>query len=171
MRNPAKFFSYTISYQFNFTKWSELEWSKTIAYWQAHRFLCEVTPSLGIKGKRGNLWGNLTSFDMTKLMCTLAIAHSQPGIISSTFELNAFGQDLTEWNITDFKLEHLLFRRELLELAEPDILTRYRTDRRKANVDWSLSGMTLGRKLSSEWTQLLNELADGTVEPTIRRAV
>jgi hypothetical protein len=157
-----------IQYCFDLPLWDNHSVTTSIRYWESQRFECHENDQLGIEGQRGSYWGNLTSFDMTRLICSLTISHSSlKKNIATVFHVNTFGQDITEWNKASFQIEMLMYRRVLLNRTTGKISDEFKTDRKKAAFAWTLSGMLMGRKLKSKWQQMLQDLADDTELPTI----
>ena len=154
-----------IEYRFDTFLWDESSIEKSIKYWEENRFQCRRTNALGIEGKRGSIWGNLVSFDMTKLICDLDLTFSHPKTIKVSFNLNTFGQIITGWNMAFLQLEMLLFRRHLLNLTNCQVPDEFKSDRRKAAICWSISFAQFGNKLKPKWQRVLRELADDTELP------
>jgi hypothetical protein len=106
---------------------------------------------------------------MTRLLCTLLVAPDELGRLHCYLDVNGLGQDMTEWNLADFKLELLLFRRHLLGLPEPESLARFRSESRRAATIWTLTLMAGGRHITPEWQTLLRELTQDAEEPLYQK--
>lgn len=157
-----------VIYRFKSDKWDESVVSRARAYWESVGFSCEAEPEQGIRGWRGSLWENLTSFDMKRLVCSLDVRRETDGTIHSILAVNSVFQQLTEWNLADFQLEQLSFRRVLLGLPLPD-LSAFRLADRNAKIAWIVSLMRLGRRLPPSYVRLLQELSDGADAPIIAK--
>ena len=138
----------------------------SIDYWQSRKFKCHLNPNQ-IIGKRGSTWGNLTSFDMTNLICNLRVDFTNEKQVRAELFITGKFQDITEVNLWDFKLELILFQRTLNELSFPDFMTKYKNHRKKSALKWSFSLMLKGRELTSELKEKLEKLTDGENSPIV----
>jgi hypothetical protein len=120
--------------------WNETLLAKAITYWQKRRVVfTEISEDMLI-GRRGSLWWNLVTFDMSKLRTELTVkwlAHGNK--IECVLEVNTFAQTLTPWNIVYFRLEMETFESFLLN---GDLKAKnwenFKRLSRNANRDWLL---------------------------------
>jgi len=72
---------------------------RAVAFWQGRGFRFEDAPRGGSRvGRRGSLWGNLTSFDMGRLMATMTITSVSPTEAEFVMEVNTAWQIIPEWD-------------------------------------------------------------------------
>jgi len=84
--------------------WNKEMEQRTINFWTRRGIAFKKISESNYIGKRGNLFGNLTSFDMSKLMTELTITISQ-NKIDCSLEVNTFAQQITEQNKAYWDLE------------------------------------------------------------------
>jgi hypothetical protein len=138
----------------------------SLDYWENKKFIC-VLNSNEITGKRGSNWGNLTSFDMTNLICELRVDfRSEKHVRAELFVTGKF-QDITDVNLWAFKLELILFHRTLNELAFPDFMNEYENQRKKSALKWSFTLMLKGRELTTELKEKFEKLTEGENLPVV----
>ena len=128
-------------------------------YWSSRGFNCEQK-STSIIGKRGSSIGNLTSFDMTKLICELVVDFSEDNYMTAELLVNGKFQDITEINLWDFKLELILFEYSIKEMDYPDFLSEYKKKRKNAAIKWSFTMMMRGRDFSTDLKDKLEGLTE-----------
>jgi hypothetical protein len=128
--------------------WDEQVRQKVIGFWQGRGITFrEVTDSL-LSGHRGSFWGNLTSYDMSKLLADLTIRKTKANEISCQLDVDTCGQDITEWNKAYWQLEldtlesYLLYGDQKTEEWK-----QFLRNSRAAAWQWSLSLTWLGRKM------------------------
>ena len=85
--------------------WTEGEKGRVIAYWEERGFVFAETAGDTLIARRGSLWGNLTSFNMSKLIADLEITRTRPDAIECVMTVSTFAQGITEWNQAYWKLE------------------------------------------------------------------
>lgn len=157
-----------ITYDFQLTSEKTNIKDLSLDYWKAKKFKCDID-SNSIKGKRGNILGNLTSFDMTNLICKLNVDFRNEKRIHTELHINGKFQDITDINLWDFKLELILFHRMLNDLSFPDFMNEYKNHRKKSALKWSFTFMLKGRELTSELKEKLEELTEGEALPILTR--
>ena len=140
--------TFRVSKTIRLPQWDEQTKQKVIDFWQGRGIHFSDTRTDVLRGRRGSLWGNLTSFDMSKLVAHLTISASSPALLECVMEIDGRYQDLTDWNEAYWHLE--------METLESYLLTgdqkgpewrQFQRDSRAAAWQWSLSGTKLGRKL------------------------
>lgn len=106
--------------------WDAETRARAIDFWEGRGIRFERAENRLLVGRRGSLWGNLTSFDMGRLLSTLTVAVGADGQVEATLEMETFesyvltGDPLTErWTI-------------------------FRANCRRAAWAWSLSGGVRG---------------------------
>jgi hypothetical protein len=135
-------------------------------YWKTRGFDCLRNNEI-ILGKRGSSVGNLTSFNMSKLICDLHVDLSNVKAIKAELFVNGKYQDITEINLWDFKLELILFEYSIKGIEYPDFLTEYNKKRRFAAFKWSFSMMMKGRDFSNELKSKIEGLTKGNPPPLV----
>lgn len=96
--------------------WDQQVEEKAVAFWQERGInFSEKTPRR-LLGNRGSIWGNLTSFDMSKLITnlTLTISPMEPYEVSCCLDVDTRFQVVTEWNKEYWQLEMDTFESYLL---------------------------------------------------------
>ena len=139
----------------------------SLDYWKNRKFKCDLN-SNQITGKRGSTWGNLTSFDMTNLICNLRVDFTNEKHVRAELFVTGKFQDITEVNLWAFKLELILFHRTLNELSFPDFMTEYKNHRKKSALKWSFTLMLKGRELTAELKEKLEKLTEGEALPVVK---
>ncbi len=131
-----------------------------VAYLQSRRFLdAQVSPELIIIGSRGNWIGNLTSFDMTKLITTVRISSCEVGTIVVELDINTFGQQITEWNAAVWRLEIVELHRVICGLDRIDnIWKQFGRDASWSYVKWAVTLMIGGQHLPETWETEISSL-------------
>jgi hypothetical protein len=71
--NNEVIMSINIEKRFVIPAWDKIALQKTLDFWSRRGMKFTVIESSFILGKRGNFWGNLTSFKMSKLITKFAI--------------------------------------------------------------------------------------------------
>jgi hypothetical protein len=81
-------------------------------YWQARGFRLErVGPDL--HGRRGSVWGNLVSFDMSRLLATVRV-HIERGHLVCVLDVDTRFQHVTRANVCYWELELEILERYVL---------------------------------------------------------
>jgi hypothetical protein len=152
--------------QFLLSQWNESTAATTVAYLSSRRFadahlITEAGSDPIVAGSRGSWLGNFTSFDMTKLRAKIRIAGKATGSVRVDLEVNTFGQQITQWNSTIWRLELIELHRVLRGLGRiDDIWSRFDRDYRSAAIRWTFTAMMGGQRLSKEWEAQLLELEE-----------
>jgi hypothetical protein len=158
--------NFKITYDFQLSSEKTNIKEVSLDYWKNRKFKCDLEAN-EITGKRGTTWGNLTSFDMTNLICKLRVEFRNEKHVRAELFVNGKFQDITEVNLWDFKLELILFHRTLNELSFPDFMTEYKNHRKKSALKWSFTLMLKGRELTTELKEKLVKLTDGEELPVV----
>ncbi len=135
-------------------------------YWSSRGFDCEQKSS-SIIGKRGSSFGNLTAFDMTKLICGLDVNLSDNNTMTAELLVNGKFQDITEINLWDFKLELILFEYSIKKMDYPDFLSEYSKKRKTAAIKWSFTMMKKGRDFPMDLKDKLEGLVKSNQPPSV----
>lgn len=135
-------------------------------YWSTRGFDCKRR-SASIIGKRGSSLGNLTSFNMTKLICDLDVNLSENNTVTTELLVDAKFQDITEINLWDFKLELILYEYSLKDINYPDFLSEYTKKRNNAAIKWSFTMMMRGRDFSPDLKNKLEGLVRSNQAPSV----
>jgi|GEM_PF-2330059 len=154
---------YYFRYRFAIDNWNDELLNLSQQYWKKRKFKCEQTDLTQIKGKRGGLWGNFTSFDMKKMLCDLSVKVDANNFVDCQLEIDSIGQSFTEWNIMDFELELIFFQNALLGIKKPEYMHEYIKYRKNANIFWSFSLGLLGSRLSTNLKEKLTILTEEVV--------
>ena len=107
-----------IEKEFVVQAWDESARHKTIDFWSRKQIVFSETGERQFIGKRGNLWGNLSSFDMSKIMAKITITVSEQNEVRCVLEINPVMQKITEWNKAWWDLEMDSFATFLLQNDE-----------------------------------------------------
>lgn len=157
---------YKLKYEFEFDNESINIKDISLNYWESRYFKCRINNNK-LTGKRGNIMGNLFSFNMTKLMCDLNVEFLNDKKVIVELIVHGKFQDITEVNLADFKLEMLLYPKTIQNIPPPDFLSDFVKYRKTANLKWTFSLMTKGRKLSDDFETKLELLSDGNEIPSV----
>jgi len=79
-------------------EWNEETKQRIIAFWEQRRMVFTDTEGDTLRGRRGNLWGNLISFDMSRLKTTLTVVRASPQLIHCQLNIDTFYQYITDQN-------------------------------------------------------------------------
>jgi hypothetical protein len=95
--------------------WNETLRAKAITYWQERRIVFTEVSEDVLIGRRGSLWWNLVTFDVSKLRTELTIKRlTQRNAIECVLHVNTFAQTFTSWDATYLRLEMETFEGFLL---------------------------------------------------------
>jgi hypothetical protein len=139
----------TIEKTFQIPVWDEFVKFRTIDFWTRHRI--KFTETLGNKliGTRGSLFGNLISFDMSRLTSKLSISVSPQNTVCCLLEVNTFMQKITEYDRAWWDLEMEIFKTFLLKADEQEARwKKFNTNHKKATLKWNFSLGTCGNKIT-----------------------
>lgn len=129
-------------------EWNEKVRQQVISFWQERRVVFAEPQSDTLKGKRGTIWGNLTSYDMSKLMCTLTVSRTNSTEIVCILDVNTFMQGITEWNKAYWQLELDTLESWLLQGDKREAEWQaFLRGVRKAAIQWTFSGGRSERKM------------------------
>jgi hypothetical protein len=98
--------------------WDERLMQKTVAYWSKREFVFEQSEGGGLFGKRGSIWGNLFSNNMSKLIAQLSISVSPVNELTCTLDVNTAMQYITTKNKKSLSQEMDMFESFLLRNDE-----------------------------------------------------
>lgn len=158
--------NYKIEYKFQSKRLNSDIKELALKYWESRNFKCQLKPH-SLIGKRGSIYGNLTSYNMSKLICDLQVEFINDNFINVVFIVNGKFQDIVETNLWDFKLEQIFFQRGLNKLPMPDFLSDYLKYRKKSALIWTFSLMLKGRNIPQDLMGKLERLTDGEKLPTV----
>ena len=143
--------SITVEKTFQIPIWDEFTRFKMINFWSRRRI--EFSDTLGniLVGTRGNVLGNITSFDMSKLMSKLTISVSQKNEVYCVLEVNTFMRIITEYNRAWFVLEMETFESYLLQTdQQEERWQRFKKNDQKAAIVWALTSGLIGNRMPPE---------------------
>ena len=130
--------------------WNDMVKAEAITFWQGRGINFDEVTDNYLRGHRGSVWGNLTSFDMSKLITdlTLTISPTEPHEVFCCLEIDTQFQVVTEWNREYWQLELDTFESHLLygdqKEGEWDQL---RKESRASDYLWVLSLGWIRRKM------------------------
>lgn len=93
--------------------------AQVISYWSSRLFDIHEEPDGTIRGHRGSMWGNATSFDMRKVIADIRITHDPSGSCSCVLSINTILQVITPCNKAFFQLEMDAFESLVLHSVVP----------------------------------------------------
>ena len=102
--------------------WEEETRQKIISFWQEHGVVFANTQGDILQGQRGSMWGNLTSFDMSKLMATLTVSRMDEAEIECVLEIDTYAQYITSGNKAYWQREMDTFESWLLRGDKKELL-------------------------------------------------
>ncbi|MCW3062781.1 MAG: YopJ Serine/Threonine acetyltransferase protein [Capsulimonas sp.] len=127
--------------------WNDEARDTAIAYWQSRGIVFTDVSEDRLTGKRGSPWGNMTSFDMSKLVAILMIDHVKDGEVICVLDVDTSFQAITEWNAAYWGLEMDTFESVLLHGdAREQEWREFQKNSRAAAWRWTLSFTLLGHK-------------------------
>jgi hypothetical protein len=142
-----------IEKSFFIPQWDETIRQRVLDFWSRRNIVFKKITGDTLIGKRGNLWGNLTSFDMSKLMAELSIKVSSENRISCVLEVNPFMQHITDWNKAWWNLEMESFESFLLNGNEQvEKWKHFTAAHQKAASVWSFTFGLRGNEPSPDFT-------------------
>ena len=128
--------------------WDEQAKQKVITFWQGRGITFGEVTEGHLRGHRGSLWGNMTSYDMSKLLANLTISQIGPNEIVCQLDVDTRGQDITDWNKAYWQLEMDTLESSLLHGDQKEeTWQQFRKDSKAAAWQWSLSFARFGRKM------------------------
>ncbi|RYZ86482.1 MAG: hypothetical protein EOP04_13790 [Proteobacteria bacterium] len=102
-----------IERHFRVRYWDATTKNSAMDFWSRRGMAFQSTPQDLLLGKRGHLLGNLTSFNMTKLMSNLTVTVDGTNV-EAVLVVNKLGQSITDWNRAWWNLEMEIFESHLL---------------------------------------------------------
>lgn len=125
--------------------WNEDFQRRAIGYWEGRRFRFEKSSGGVLEGTRGSIWGNLFSFDMSKLRTRLVIRETTQNVIESVLDIDIQFQVVTDYNMLYWMLELETFETALLEGDyQEGRWDRFRKADRRAAWSWLMSPWRAG---------------------------
>jgi hypothetical protein len=141
----------TIEKTFQIPSWNEFARFKMIDFWSRRRVKFSDTFGNVLIGRRGNLLGNITSFDMSKLISKLTITVSTEHEVHCVLKVNTVMQIITEYNRAWWNLEMETFESYLLQSDEQDERwEKFEVNNKKAAIVWTLTSGLIGNKIPPE---------------------
>lgn len=118
--------------------WNETLRAKAITYWQQRRIVFTELSEDILIGRRGSLWWNLATLDVSKLRTEITIKRlPQSSKVECILDVNTFAQILTPWDATYLRLEMEIFESYLLNGdLQTKKLENFKQLYRPANRDW-----------------------------------
>lgn len=104
-----------VTKKFNVEKFDDSTHQLIISFWENRKIKFNNISETSYEGNRGDTWGNLTSFDMSKLITQLNISRDDNNEISCELDIKTFGQYITKSNKEFWKLELDTFESVLLK--------------------------------------------------------
>ncbi|HEX8550627.1 MAG TPA: hypothetical protein VF681_03630 [Abditibacteriaceae bacterium] len=131
--------------------WDEVVKRKAIDFWSRRRITFSETSGNTLIGKRGNLLGNLISFDMSKLIAKLTITVSDKNEVHCILDINTVYQQITEYNRAWWDLEMDTFESFLMRNDEQEEKwKKFGVHYKKAAWAWSFSHGIRGDRMPPE---------------------
>lgn len=127
--------NYLLHYTFTLPRWDEHLAQISRHYWMGRWFDLKNTPHGGFYGRRGSTQGNLFASDIRKVLGEMLLEW-RDGVVISQLRIDFRYQVMTEWDLMEYKLEQLLFRRALSGLPEPEFLKSLDRARFVSQVKW-----------------------------------
>lgn len=114
---------------------------QAIDFWERRGFqFHESSSQRQLMARRGNVWGNLTSFEMHRVMTTLTIIVDEENEAHFVLDVNPIFQLITEYNIAELNLEMDTFSTFLFEQDEQEERRkRFRAKNARAFLLWSFT--------------------------------
>lgn len=104
-----------ISKKFKLEEWNDSTEEKILSFWVQRNIKFDTSIKNHYEGKRGSLWGNLNSFDMSKLSTKINIMRNDNNEIICQLEVMTFGQIITKKNKKYWELELESFESAMLK--------------------------------------------------------
>ena len=143
--------SITVEKTFQIPIWDEFTRFKMVDFWSRRRIEFSENSGNTLKGKRGSLLGNFTSFDMSKLMSELTISVSAENQVHCVLKVNTIMQIITDYNKAWWNLEMESFQSYLLKTDEQnERWERFRANDKKAAIAWALTSGLVGNRIPPE---------------------
>jgi len=123
----------------NINDWDE-DKGKIIKFWESRGIKFENLKSEILIGKRGSILGNLTSFNMQKIITKITIKKLNEKQIELTIDVATIFQHITESNAEYWKLEIKTFIEYLANnKLLLDVWVDYAKRAKKSNIKWVFS--------------------------------
>lgn len=124
---------------FQLETWNQETKDRMMSFWMGRGFIFTET-SDNIVGTRGSIWGNLFSFDMSKLIAKLTISVDSSNRCECILEINTILQDITSSNERYWLLELDTFESFTLSGdMKADEWARYKMQSKKADRTWTIN--------------------------------
>jgi len=128
--------------------WDASARQNAVIFWQKRGMVFTEITDISLTGHRGSWFGNLTSYDMSKLKAILTTSQIGPQEIFCSLEINTEFQMITEWNKAYWELELKTLESFLVRGDQREQeWEQFQKDSKAAAWQWSLSFTWLGRKL------------------------
>lgn len=125
--------------------WNEDYQQRAVEYWKGRGFHFGKPSGDTLEGRRGSIWGNLFSFDMSKLRTRLVIRKTDQNAIESMLDIETQFQIITDYNMLYWMLELDTFESALLQGDyQEGRWARFREANRRAAWSWLMSTWRAG---------------------------
>lgn len=138
--------------------WDDAARSVAQVFWQHRHFAITRLDASGLAGRRGTLLGNLTSFDMRRVLATVNVSASGDSV-SARVLVDPRLQMITDWDRAFFRLELVEFQ-SLMQTGSglQPVWADYQAAGKSAAL-WSAVTLGLaGAALSPEWAARIGRL-------------
>jgi len=142
-------------------KWNECLREKLVAYWSGRRYRFCDEHDLPLIATRGSVWGNLISFDMSRIRATVRIEPVNIEEVLLTTTVDGQFQTITEWNRAYFQFE-LAACGSFVSSGDLHIAdwSEFLKEHRKAGIQWAFSLGRIGNRIPEEscWWRIRESL-------------
>ena len=152
--------SVTVEKKFRVPIWDEAVKRNAIDFWSRRRITFSETSANTLVGTRGSLFGNLFTFDMSKLIANLKITASEQNELHCVLHVNTVFQWITEYNRAWWNLEMETFESFLLQEDEQgEKWKKFGVGHKKAVWLWSFTFGIGDRKMPPPINDKSDEIA------------
>lgn len=134
-----------ITKKFSIEKFDDSTHQLITSFWENRKIKFNDISETFYEGNRGDAWGNITSFDMSKLITQLNISRDDNNEINCELNIKTFGQFITKLNREFWKLELDTFESVLLKNDYKEIeWTEYKKLKVKSDMKWKIFCFIMG---------------------------
>ena len=135
-------------------EWHDALKEHIVAFWEARGFRFDDPDARVLIATRGSLWGNCTSFDMSKLITRLEVRYLDTSEIECVMNVNTVFQIITPWNKEHWRLEMDTFENWFLIGDElQDEWQQYRRNSSRSDIQCVMTFGLYGLIKQSEETR------------------
>jgi hypothetical protein len=149
-----------IEKRFEILKWDDVVRRKAIDFWSRRGISFFESSETTLVGRRGSIFGNLVSFNMSDLLSSLWINISLKNEVHCVLDVDTILQRITEYNRAWWDLEMETFESFLLRSDEQEAKWQaFLASHHNASLAWAASFGILGSQVPPGLRSMLSSTA------------